>query len=165
MFRGTLRYQTFLATLELVSHICSLAALLSDADFEKMSWTDTIQRKNKEIAHTTPIHPDARGCSYLFYLYNIYLFLRSGHDFQPFLQLSNFYNLFTRFSANFLSKLPLHACPWSRYRSDRPSSPAQFFPIDFLQTQKVLHSKRKSPQHYCCGLDWRRWRDLNSRAG
>lgn len=48
MFRGTLRYQSFLATLELVSHICSLAALLSDADFEKMSWLDFVQTIDKD---------------------------------------------------------------------------------------------------------------------
>ena len=48
MFRGTLRYQTFLATLELVSHICALAALLSDGDFERMSWSDFVQTIDKD---------------------------------------------------------------------------------------------------------------------
>ena len=43
LFRGTLRYQTFIATLELVSHICYLASQLSDEDFEKMSWLDFVQ--------------------------------------------------------------------------------------------------------------------------
>ena len=39
MFRGTLRYKTFAATLQLVQHICILAVLLSDKDFENMSWS------------------------------------------------------------------------------------------------------------------------------
>jgi hypothetical protein len=42
MFRGTLRYKTFIATLELVAHICKLAALMFDEDFEKMSWSDFV---------------------------------------------------------------------------------------------------------------------------
>lgn len=42
LFRGTLRYQTFIATLDLVSHICYLASQLSDEDFEKMSWLDFV---------------------------------------------------------------------------------------------------------------------------
>lgn len=42
LFRGTLRYQTFMATLELVSHICYLASQFTDEDFEKMSWLDFV---------------------------------------------------------------------------------------------------------------------------
>ena len=43
LFRGTLKYRTFIATLELVSHICYLASQLLDEDFEKMSWLDFVQ--------------------------------------------------------------------------------------------------------------------------
>ena len=43
LFRGTLKYRTFIATLELVSHICYLASQLVDEDFEKMSWLDFVQ--------------------------------------------------------------------------------------------------------------------------
>ena len=39
LFRGTLRYKTFVATLQLVEHICTLAVLLGDRDFENMSWS------------------------------------------------------------------------------------------------------------------------------
>jgi hypothetical protein len=42
LFRGTLKYRTFIATLELVSHICYLASQLFDEDFEKMSWLDFV---------------------------------------------------------------------------------------------------------------------------
>ena len=43
IFRGTLKYKTFIATLELVSQICRLAASRSDEDFERMSWLDFVQ--------------------------------------------------------------------------------------------------------------------------
>ena len=46
IFRGTLRYKTFIATLQLVAHICKLAALMFDEDFEKMSWLDFVQTIN-----------------------------------------------------------------------------------------------------------------------
>ena len=39
LFRGTLRYKTFVATLQLVEHICTLAVLLGDRDFENISWS------------------------------------------------------------------------------------------------------------------------------
>ena len=42
IFRGTLRYKTFIATLQLVAHICKLAAVMFDEDFEKMSWLDFV---------------------------------------------------------------------------------------------------------------------------
>ena len=28
-----------------------------------------------------------------------------------------------------------------------------------------IRDKITNPQHFCCGFDWRRRRDLNSRAG
>ena len=42
LFRGTLRYETFIATLQLVAFICVLARTLSDRDFEEMSWRDFV---------------------------------------------------------------------------------------------------------------------------
>ncbi len=50
IFRGTLRYKTFLATLQLVDEICNLAIKLSDRELEGMSWSDFVIRidsKNK----------------------------------------------------------------------------------------------------------------------
>ncbi len=38
MFRGTLRYSTFLATLQLVNEICRLAMELSDEEFQILTW-------------------------------------------------------------------------------------------------------------------------------
>ena len=42
IFRGTLRYKTFLATLQLVDEICNLAIKLSDRELEGMSWSDFV---------------------------------------------------------------------------------------------------------------------------
>lgn len=39
IFRGTLKYNTLIATLELVDRICDIALNLSDADLKAMSWT------------------------------------------------------------------------------------------------------------------------------
>lgn len=39
IFRGTLRYKTFLAALQLVDEICCLAIMLDDRAFERMSWS------------------------------------------------------------------------------------------------------------------------------
>lgn len=39
IFRGTLRYETFLATLQLAEEICHLAAVMDDAAFEAMTWS------------------------------------------------------------------------------------------------------------------------------
>ena len=47
IFRGTLRYKTFIATLQLVAHICDLAAIMFDEDFEKMSWSDFVLTINE----------------------------------------------------------------------------------------------------------------------
>ena len=52
LFRGTLRYKTFIATLQLVQHICTLATILSDKDFENMSWSKfvlSIDAEDKEL--------------------------------------------------------------------------------------------------------------------
>lgn len=42
LFRGTLKYKTFLATLQLVDMICRLAIMLDDNAFEKMSWSNFV---------------------------------------------------------------------------------------------------------------------------
>ena len=42
LFRGTLKYKTFIATLQLVDEICSLALKLSDKELESMSWSDFV---------------------------------------------------------------------------------------------------------------------------
>ena len=39
MFRGTLKYNTFIATLQLVNQICSAALYLSDDEIRSMSWS------------------------------------------------------------------------------------------------------------------------------
>ena len=44
LFRGTLKLSTFIATLQLVDEICTLAILLSDKDFENMSWSEFVTR-------------------------------------------------------------------------------------------------------------------------
>ena len=72
-----------------------------------------------------------------------------SHDFRPFLPHFRFFSSPNRF----MSLLPLKPNP--------PVLPSKRTP----RPQKSFDSKRKSPQHRCCGLDWRRWRDLNSRAG
>ena len=42
MFRGTLKYNTFIATLELVDSICENAVRLSDEEMHKQSWNDFV---------------------------------------------------------------------------------------------------------------------------
>jgi hypothetical protein len=48
MFRGTLRYKTFVATLQLVEEICKLAKNLSDIELEAMSWCDFVSGISKD---------------------------------------------------------------------------------------------------------------------
>jgi hypothetical protein len=43
MFRGTLRYQTFIAALQIVNEICKAAISMSDDEFRAMSWDDFVQ--------------------------------------------------------------------------------------------------------------------------
>ena len=47
IFRGTLKYKTFIASLELVAHVCKLASVMFDEDFEKMSWLDFVMTIDK----------------------------------------------------------------------------------------------------------------------
>ena len=39
MFRGTLKYNTIIATLQLVNRVCEVAYSLSDDEMRAMSWT------------------------------------------------------------------------------------------------------------------------------
>ena len=48
LFRGTLRYETFIATLQLVSEICNAAISMSDKEMENLSWSDFVLRIDKE---------------------------------------------------------------------------------------------------------------------
>ena len=48
MFRGTLRYQTFVATLQLVHEICELAIVLTDVEMEMLSWSDFVSGIDRE---------------------------------------------------------------------------------------------------------------------
>ena len=47
LFRGTLRYKTFLAVLQLVDEICRLAIMLDDRAFESMSWLEFVMNISK----------------------------------------------------------------------------------------------------------------------
>ena len=39
MFRGTLKYNTIIATLQLVNRVCDVAFAMSDGELKEMSWT------------------------------------------------------------------------------------------------------------------------------
>ncbi len=43
LFRGTLRYKTFISTLQLVDEICYYAINMTDREIEAMSWSDFVQ--------------------------------------------------------------------------------------------------------------------------
>ena len=44
MFRGTLRYETFMATIQLVDEICRTALKLHDFQMENLSWSEFVQQ-------------------------------------------------------------------------------------------------------------------------
>lgn len=46
LFRGTLKLNTFIATLQLVSEICRVALLFSEEDIDKMSWSVFVRDMN-----------------------------------------------------------------------------------------------------------------------
>lgn len=48
LFRGTLKYKTFLATLQLVDEICRCAIDMTDKEMEEMSWLDFVRKIPKE---------------------------------------------------------------------------------------------------------------------
>ena len=43
LFRGTLKYNTLIAALELVNEICDLAIHLTDDGIAKMSWSEFVE--------------------------------------------------------------------------------------------------------------------------
>ena len=47
LFRGTLKYNTFIATLELVNKICELAVLMDDDEIAKLSWSEFVAGINE----------------------------------------------------------------------------------------------------------------------
>lgn len=47
MFRGTLKYDTLIATLELVNRICDLAVHCDDNRLAKISWSDLVVSLNE----------------------------------------------------------------------------------------------------------------------
>ncbi|MGM9551720.1 MAG: amidoligase family protein [Clostridia bacterium] len=49
MWRGTLRYETFIATLQLVHEICRFAICLSDKEIENMAWSEFVLKINPEF--------------------------------------------------------------------------------------------------------------------
>ena len=44
LFRGTLRYKTFIATLQLVDEICQSAIYMTDKEMEELSWSDFVSK-------------------------------------------------------------------------------------------------------------------------
>lgn len=48
IFRGTLRYKTFIASLQLVDEICMMAIKMSDKESESMSWSDFVLNIDKK---------------------------------------------------------------------------------------------------------------------
>lgn len=47
LFRGTLKYNTLIATLELVNKICELAVLMDDDEIAKLSWSEFVAGINE----------------------------------------------------------------------------------------------------------------------
>ena len=42
MFRGTLKYNTLIATLQMVEHICDVAFYLSDDEIKSVTWNEFV---------------------------------------------------------------------------------------------------------------------------
>ena len=50
LFRGTLKYNTLIATLQMVQKICDVAILMSQEDLENLSWSEFVSNiKEKEL--------------------------------------------------------------------------------------------------------------------
>ena len=49
MFRGTLKYNTLIATLEMVNQICEFAVIYSDEELRKISWTEFVTSLDESI--------------------------------------------------------------------------------------------------------------------
>ena len=47
MFRGTLKYNTIIATLQLVNRVCDVAFALTDEEIMSMSWTTFVSGCNE----------------------------------------------------------------------------------------------------------------------
>lgn len=48
MFRGSLKYNTFIATLQLVNEICNVAVLLSDEEMTELTWRNFVLQIDKK---------------------------------------------------------------------------------------------------------------------
>ncbi len=48
IFRGTLKLNTLIATLEMVEHICNIAQYCTDENLQKLSWSDFVSRINEK---------------------------------------------------------------------------------------------------------------------
>ena len=52
IFRGTLRYNTFIATIQLVNRICDIAEMLTDEEMRSLAWTTFVEHCTKpELVH------------------------------------------------------------------------------------------------------------------
>jgi hypothetical protein len=51
MFRGTLRYESFIAALELVKEICKVAVSMTDSEIERMTWGDFVLNIGSDNKH------------------------------------------------------------------------------------------------------------------
>ena len=47
MFRGTLKYNTMIAALQLVNEICNAAFSMSDEEMQMLSWSDFVSELNE----------------------------------------------------------------------------------------------------------------------
>ena len=89
IFRGTLKYNTFLATLQLVNRLCDMAIHLSDAEIHAMSWSEftsgitepeLIQYlKERRLYLNEPVESEAEVCcaAYLDFMITVTVFLPS----------------------------------------------------------------------------------------
>lgn len=53
LFRGSLRYETFISVLQLVYEICRFAIMLSDKELENMSWSEFVLKIDKDTSKPT----------------------------------------------------------------------------------------------------------------
>ena len=47
MFRGTLKYNTLIAALQIVNQICDAAFSMSDEEMQKLSWSEFVASLNE----------------------------------------------------------------------------------------------------------------------
>jgi len=48
IFKGTLKYNIIIATLQLVDYICDVAFSMSDMEIERLSWCSFVEKINKD---------------------------------------------------------------------------------------------------------------------